>query len=126
MSGPLVVVGDALLDRDIEGRADRLSPEGLAPVLEDLEERTRPGGAALAAALAASAGHEVVLVTALSDDSPGVELRRLIETFGVRTAALQLRGATPQKIRVRSAGRSLVRMDKGCGEAGIGPCTKEA
>lgn len=126
MSGPLVVVGDALLDKDIEGRADRLSPEGLAPVLEDLDEKARPGGAALAAALAASDGHEVILVTALSDDSPGLELRRLIDNFGVRTLALQLRGTTPQKIRVRAAGRSLVRMDKGCGQAGIGPCTREA
>jgi D-beta-D-heptose 7-phosphate kinase / D-beta-D-heptose 1-phosphate adenosyltransferase len=127
MSGPLVVMGDSLLDRDIEGRADRLSPEGPAPVLEDLEETARPGGAALAAAIAASAGHEVILVTALSDDESGWELRHLIEKAGVRPVALQLHGPTPEKIRVRAAGRSLVRMDRGCDEqAGIGPMTAEA
>ncbi|MDP9396808.1 MAG: D-beta-D-heptose 1-phosphate adenosyltransferase, partial [Actinomycetota bacterium] len=49
MSGPLVVVGDALLDVDVVGRATRLSPDAPVPVVEDAAERPRPGGAALAA-----------------------------------------------------------------------------
>jgi GNAT superfamily N-acetyltransferase len=51
MRGPLVVVGDALLDVDLVGRAGRLMPDAPAPVLVELEERPRPGGAGLAAAL---------------------------------------------------------------------------
>ena len=54
-AGPLVVVGDALLDVDLEGRAARLAPDAPVPVLDDLRERPRPGGAALAAVLAARA-----------------------------------------------------------------------
>ena len=50
MPGPLVVVGDALLDVDLVGRAGRLSPDAPVPVLDDLREVRRPGGAALAAA----------------------------------------------------------------------------
>ena len=39
---PLVVVGDALLDRDLEGRAGRLAPDAPVPVVDDPTER-RPG-----------------------------------------------------------------------------------
>jgi len=51
---PLVVIGDALLDVDLVGRADRLCPDAPVPVVEDATEQARPGGAALAAALAAA------------------------------------------------------------------------
>ena len=64
--GPLVVVGDALLDRDVTGRADRLSPDAPVPVVSDLSEVDRPGGAGLAALLAARDGADVTLVTALA------------------------------------------------------------
>ena len=55
-AGPLVVIGDALLDRDVNGTASRLCPDAPAPVLDDLTEIRRPGGAALAALLAARDG----------------------------------------------------------------------
>lgn len=51
--GYVVVVGDALLDRDLEGRVERLAPDAPVPVVEAPEERG-PGGAALAGALAAA------------------------------------------------------------------------
>ena len=54
MSGPLVILGDGLLDIDLEGTADRLAPDAPVPVLRDVVERARPGGAALAAAMAAA------------------------------------------------------------------------
>jgi bifunctional ADP-heptose synthase (sugar kinase/adenylyltransferase) len=40
---PLVVVGDALLDRDLDGRAERLAPDAPVPVVDDPAERRRPG-----------------------------------------------------------------------------------
>ena len=52
-AGPLVVVGDALLDCDVDGQVSRLCPDAPAPVLEDAVPAWRPGGAALAALLAA-------------------------------------------------------------------------
>ena len=65
------------------------------PVVEDLRERARPGGAALAAVLAAADGREVVLVTALADDPAAQELRALLDAHGVTVVALRLDGATP-------------------------------
>ncbi|MDQ4149776.1 MAG: D-glycero-beta-D-manno-heptose 1-phosphate adenylyltransferase [Actinomycetota bacterium] len=127
MRGRLVVVGDALLDRDIDGRAERLSPESAAPVLDKVVETTRPGGAALAAVMAAADGADVVLVTAISDDEPGTELRQGVERGGVRVVNLGLEGPTPEKVRVRAQGRSLVRIDRGCDRIGeIGPVTEDA
>ena len=113
----LVVLGDALLDRDLNGRAERLSPEAPVPVVDQLTQRTRPGGAGLAAALAAADGREVILVTALASDEPGHELARLLDEAGVEVIDLGLEGATPEKVRVRSDGRTLLRLDRG-GPAG--------
>jgi rfaE bifunctional protein nucleotidyltransferase chain/domain/rfaE bifunctional protein kinase chain/domain len=120
----LVVVGDALLDADLVGRAARVAPDAPVPVLDELEETLRPGGAGLAAALAAADGHEVTLVTALAEedrDEGGRALRRLLADAGVRVLALPLTGSTPVKRRVRSAGQSLLRLDSGGGTAAEPP-----
>jgi len=113
--GPLVVVGDALLDRDVVGRASRLMPDAPAPVVDAAGVHERPGGAGLAAVLAARDGREVVLVTALADDAPGHRLAELLEAAGVRVLALPLRGSTPEKTRIRAGDRSLLRLDSGGG-----------
>jgi D-beta-D-heptose 7-phosphate kinase/D-beta-D-heptose 1-phosphate adenosyltransferase len=118
MSSPLVVLGDSLLDRDLDGRVERLAPDAPVPVVDEPDERCRPGGAGLAAALAARDGQrEVVLVTALAGDLAGRELAKLLAEAGVRVVDLGLSGPTPEKIRVRAEGRSLLRMDRG-GEPG--------
>jgi len=107
----LIVVGDALLDRDLEGAVERLCPDAPVPVVNRTDTRTRPGGAALAAALAARDGHEVVLVTALGRDARGAELGVLLEQSGVEVVDVGLDGATPEKLRIRAARRTLIRID---------------
>jgi D-beta-D-heptose 7-phosphate kinase / D-beta-D-heptose 1-phosphate adenosyltransferase len=109
---PVVVVGDALLDRDLIGRADRLSPDAPVPVVSGLSEVERPGGAGLAALLATRDGGEVVLVTALGDDPAGRRVAELLAAAGVRVVAGRLPGRTPAKERVRVAGQSLLRLDR--------------
>jgi D-beta-D-heptose 7-phosphate kinase / D-beta-D-heptose 1-phosphate adenosyltransferase len=119
---PLVVVGDALLDRDLDGRAERLAPDAPVPVVDDPTERPRPGGAALAATLAALLDRrEVVLVTALARDEPGAVLRGLLERAGVSVVDLGLAGPTAEKIRIRAAGRPLLRLDRGARPGRPGP-----
>ena len=125
-AGRLVVVGDALLDRDLDGRADRLAPDAPVPVVDAIRERPRPGGAGLAAALAVAAGAPVTLVCALGADEAGRQLRTLLERAGVDVCDLGLHGETPEKVRVRAAGRALVRLDRGGGRAGCGPLTGAA
>lgn len=123
----LTVVGDALLDRDLDGRVERLCPEAPVPVLDAVAERSRPGGAGLAAALAANDGHVVTLVTALSHDAPGLELASLLGEAGVDVVDLGLRSETPVKVRLRCDGRLLLRLDHGGRRPpDIGPTSADA
>ncbi|SBT39569.1 PfkB family carbohydrate kinase [Micromonospora narathiwatensis] len=113
MTGPVVVLGDILLDRDVEGVVNRLCPDSPVPVLDEATYVDRPGGAGLAAVFAAAGGAEVALVTAVADDAGGARLGTLLAAAGVQLYALPLPGATPEKVRLRARGRVLLRHDRG-------------
>ncbi|MFF5290241.1 PfkB family carbohydrate kinase [Paractinoplanes globisporus] len=109
----LVIVGDTLLDRDVDGAVRRIAPDAPAPVLDEQTVHERPGGAGLAALLATADGHRVALVTALAGDAAGARLSELLIAAGVELYALPLPGSTPEKIRLRSGGQVLLRLDRG-------------
>jgi len=119
VNGPLVVVGDLLLDREMHGTVDRLCPEAPVPVLAERSTVDRPGGAGLAALFAAQDA-DVVLVAAVSADAAGERLRELLAQAGVRLVAVPLHGGTPEKIRLRCGGHLLLRLDRGDGPGTIG------
>jgi len=116
----IVVIGDTLLDHDVDGDVDRLCPDAPAPVLAQTAAAERAGGAGLAAAFAAADGHDVALVTALADDPAGARLAGLLHDAGVEVYALPMAGgSTVEKIRLRTGGRTLLRLDRGAvGSAG--------
>jgi D-beta-D-heptose 7-phosphate kinase/D-beta-D-heptose 1-phosphate adenosyltransferase len=116
----LVVFGDTLLDSDVGGTVDRLCPDAPVPVVDVQARCWRPGGAGLAAVLAARAGHDVVLVTALGTDPAA---RRLVDLLAahVEVVRMPLRGTTVCKTRIRAGGRSLLRVDAGNGRAAGAP-----
>lgn len=127
MTVRLTVVGDALLDRDVEGHVTRMAPDAPVPVVDHEQTISRPGGAGLAALLAASGRCEVRLITALASDAAGTELSDALAAAGVDVVDLGLDGATPEKIRVRAAGRALVRVDRGGTPPGrVGAATAQA
>lgn len=118
----LVVVGDVLLDRDITGAADRLSPEAPVPVVAEAHCIDRPGGAGLAALLAArEPGWHVTLVCGLGQDSPGARVSALLEEAGVDVINIATSGTTPVKTRVRAADRTLLRFDTPTAPLPLGP-----
>ena len=115
-----MVVGDSFVDVDLEGPATRLCPDAPVPVV-DLERRWhRPGGAGLAAWLAARAGDEVTLITALGTDEPAAALSRLLEGR-VRVVPLPLIGQTVTKTRIAASDVPLLRVDSGDGVPAVGP-----
>jgi rfaE bifunctional protein nucleotidyltransferase chain/domain/rfaE bifunctional protein kinase chain/domain len=121
MSGsPLVVVGDTLLDRDLDGNVHRLCPHASVPVVDVHSQRWRPGGAGLAALLAAVGGHRVVLITALGTDPAGQLLSDLLAGH-VEVVAMPMSGTTACKTRIRAGTRSLLRVDTGDGRAAGAP-----
>jgi D-beta-D-heptose 7-phosphate kinase / D-beta-D-heptose 1-phosphate adenosyltransferase len=119
MSPTVVVVGDALLDVDLVGTASRLTPDAPVPVVEDVETRERPGGAALAAVLAARSGADVVLVTPLADDEGAQRLRALLDGR-VRLIEIPATSGTAVKQRVRVGDHSVARLDSGGSVATFG------
>jgi D-beta-D-heptose 7-phosphate kinase/D-beta-D-heptose 1-phosphate adenosyltransferase len=122
---PVVVVGDTLLDRDVIGTVERLSPDAPVPVLDQRAVCSRPGGAGLAALLAARDGRPVTLVTALASDAAGAELAAMLDARGVEVIDLGLEGVTPEKLRIGPPGRALLRLDRG-GGGGVGGANAEA
>lgn len=106
----LLVVGDTLLDRDVEGGVDRVCPDAPAPVLDVRTVRERPGGAGLAALLAASGGTRVTLASAVGRDAAGDRVHALL-AGAVDVHPLLAPATTVGKTRVRSGGRTLVRID---------------
>ncbi|TDD13985.1 PfkB family carbohydrate kinase [Nonomuraea diastatica] len=125
MRGPLVVIGDSLLDVDVEGDAERLCPDAPVPVVDVAAEQARPGGAGLAALLAARDGADVVLITAMGDDPDGHRLCGLLSEE-LDLVRLPLRGGTVRKTRIRSRGQTLVRLDTGDGAARYAPSEEAA
>ncbi|ALG10496.1 PfkB family carbohydrate kinase [Kibdelosporangium phytohabitans] len=105
----LAVVGDTLLDVDLVGTATRLCPDAPVPVVDLASEHVRPGGAGLAALLAADV--DVTLVTAIADDADGDRLRKALG--GMTVVAGPSWAATPVKTRLRCDGQSLARIDRG-------------
>jgi rfaE bifunctional protein nucleotidyltransferase chain/domain len=108
----LVVVGDAFLDRDHDGRVERVASDEPALVVSGGATRLRPGGAALSSVLSACAGHSVTLVTAIGQDAVGDRLRSLLGEANVNVVDLGLAGPTAVKTRIRAAGRTLLMLDE--------------
>jgi len=113
----IVIVGDSLLDIDIDGAAERLSPDAPVPVIDTERVWHRPGGAGLAALLAARSADDVTLVTAVADDRDGRQLTGLLSSAGVRVVPLPMLGGTVCKTRVRARGQCVLRIDRGSGTA---------
>ncbi|MFK0041268.1 PfkB family carbohydrate kinase [Paenarthrobacter sp. NPDC090517] len=119
----ITVVGDVLLDVDINGAATRLSPDAPVPVVDVADVRRRAGGAGLVATVLAQDGHEVALVTAVSDDDGASHLRRALA--GVSVLAGVPLAPTPTKTRVRIGTHPMVRFDEGCAPAPVPSSTDE-
>lgn len=112
---PLVIVGDSILDVDVLGSATRLSPEAPVPVVDAERLVARPGGAGLAALLAARTDDGVALITGIAADDAGRQLHGLLAAAGVRVLALPMSGTTVTKTRIRARGQSMLRLDRGDG-----------
>ena len=111
----VLVVGDVLLDRDLLGHVERICPDAPVPVVDEDRRVERPGGAGLAAVLAARLGADVDLLCALAPDDSGRRLHAMLRAEGVDVVDCGSGGSTVEKVRVRAAGQSLVRIDRGAG-----------
>jgi D-beta-D-heptose 7-phosphate kinase / D-beta-D-heptose 1-phosphate adenosyltransferase len=115
MSGTrgITVVGDLVLDRDLEGVVERVCPDAPVPVVDVAKVHESPGGAGLAVLLCRAGHDDVALVAPVADDPEGRRLTTALQDAGVQVLPLGHRGATRTKSRVRAGGQSLLRLDSG-------------
>jgi D-beta-D-heptose 7-phosphate kinase / D-beta-D-heptose 1-phosphate adenosyltransferase len=114
----VLVVGEAMLDTWLRGRADRLSREAPVPVVSLDRRVDAPGGAANSAVNLRSLGAEVDLVSVLGADEEGRRLRAALRDGGVADDAIATAPdrRTLAKQRVVASDQVLVRFDSGSTE----------
>jgi D-beta-D-heptose 7-phosphate kinase/D-beta-D-heptose 1-phosphate adenosyltransferase len=97
----VLVFGDVMLDTYLQGSVDRISPEAPVPVLNVVEKRSVPGGAANVAMNVRGLGAEVFLVGAVGEDAEGVEVRDVLEASGITSRHLVSAGERPTTVKTR-------------------------
>jgi rfaE bifunctional protein kinase chain/domain len=109
----VVVVGDAMLDRYLEGAIERDSPEAPVPVVRVKSERVGLGGAANVAANLAALGAIPLLIGARGSDRDGELLHRELRGLGLDDRGLLELDDRPTtvKTRVLARGRQVIRID---------------
>jgi len=97
----VLVVGDVLLDRFIEGKVTRISREAPVPVLKFGRARAMMGGACNVAANVLATGGAVTLVGLVGDDDPAKELAALCAGFARLSPRLIADSARPTTVKTR-------------------------
>jgi D-beta-D-heptose 7-phosphate kinase/D-beta-D-heptose 1-phosphate adenosyltransferase len=110
----VLVLGDVVLDRYVNGHASRLSPEAPIPVLRPRSAHATLGGAANVALNVATLGGQAWLCGVVGDDDAGAELHRLL-TAQPRIHARLItapRRPTTAKTRFMVGPHQLMRLDE--------------
>lgn len=110
----VLCVGDVMLDRFVEGKVERISPEAPIPILTVGQERTALGGAANVARNISALGAQCHLVGVVGDDAAAAEVTSLLDALpGVSYSAIET-DDRPTAVKTRyMAGRSqLLRADR--------------
>jgi rfaE bifunctional protein kinase chain/domain len=98
---PVLVVGDAMLDRFIVGRVTRISPEAPVPIVRFESEHSRLGGAANVANNIAALGGRPRLVALVGADAAASRLRELLGAAGIGIDGLVEDPGRPTTEKVR-------------------------
>ena len=108
----VLVVGDVMLDRYIQGEVDRISPEAPVPVLRHAQRFDRAGGAANVALNLAGLGCQTFLAGFWGDDAEQGQLARLLEQSHVDTLGMVASSLpTVSKTRIIGRQQQLLRLD---------------
>ena len=109
----ILVVGDLILDRFVDGTVTRISPEAPVPVLSQSRCQKMPGGAANVACNLAQLGVKVTLIGVCGDDAAATDLTTELLHFPTITfLPVPIVGRpTSLKTRFRAAGQQILRVD---------------
>lgn len=114
----LAVVGDLMLDRQVSGVVEGISPESPVLNLRAIQSEARPGGAAAVGVLLAQLGAEVSLMGVVGDDPQGCRLKHLLRRSGIGSANVIVDPGRPTTLKERflsggpRAMQHLLRVDR--------------
>jgi D-beta-D-heptose 7-phosphate kinase / D-beta-D-heptose 1-phosphate adenosyltransferase len=109
----VLVVGDVMLDRYVNGTAGRLSPEAPIPVLRPTHSHATLGGAANVALNVAVLGGQAKLLGVVGADAAGAELDRLLTDSLIASHLVVVPGRpTTMKTRFMAGSHQLLRLDE--------------
>lgn len=110
----VVVIGDAMLDRYVEGSVERISPEAPVPVVHVTSDRTALGGAANVAAGVVALGARCTLIAMAGQDDAGDLLQQALAEMGIPAAGLVRTAGRPttQKTRILGGRQQMLRVDR--------------
>ncbi|WP_412469290.1 PfkB family carbohydrate kinase [Pedobacter sp. KLB.chiD] len=111
----ILVIGDLILDRYIQGECTRIAPEASVPVIDVHSEKNCPGGAANVAANLKALGAQVILCSVTGVDRNGHILIELLKKLNIDTDLIvsEPERDTLCKTRVSSLSQLIVRYDEG-------------
>jgi D-beta-D-heptose 7-phosphate kinase / D-beta-D-heptose 1-phosphate adenosyltransferase len=114
----ILVVGDLMLDRYIDGEVHRISPEAPIPVLTVQREWMFAGGAANVALNVAGLNAKVGIAGVIGEDSWGGQLQDILAHTRVDTQCVIRDPTRPttRKTRVMSGHHQIVRLDEECSD----------
>ena len=109
----VLVLGDVMLDRFVDGAVNRISPEAPVPVLSQSRVRQMPGGAANVACNLAQLGLQVHLIGICGDDAAGNALADEMASYpSIRFDPVKITGRpTSLKTRFRAGSQQILRVD---------------
>lgn len=110
----VVVVGDAMLDRYVQGEVERISPEAPIPVLRVRSETAMLGGAGNVIRNVAALGGGATLIAVIGDDTAGAEVAGLLQELpGAKSGLVVVHErATSIKTRYLGGGQQMLRADR--------------
>ena len=109
----VLVLGDVMLDRFVDGAVTRISPEAPVPILSQSRIRQMPGGAANVACNLVQMGLNVHLIGVCGEDEAGKSLHdELTRLPAIRFDPVTVTGRpTSLKTRFRAGGQQILRVD---------------
>lgn len=109
----ILVVGDIMLDRFVQGDVSRISPEAPVPVFRWSSERMMLGGAGNVIANLRALGSATSIVCRVGNDAEGATVRQLLAEANAEVLAVGSDTVpTIQKTRFVAKGHHVLRMDR--------------
>lgn len=110
----VLCLGDLMVDRFVNGRVERISPEGPVPIIRIDATHSVPGGAANVGRNISALGGRCTLVGVIGGDAAGGELGEMLSACGRIEPVLVTDAPRPtiEKIRFVANGQTLLRADR--------------